>query len=201
MVNAEGGGTREWRSAALPRYARMTRQVEALIAGRLPGGHQHAPGQARACGPVRGRGGQGRGQPHLAQGATDWEAWNGATWREDVVASSWTARSCASARSQGDEYLAAGRAGVRRDGQKVLWRCEHGRRKRSGVAQHPRRSDRPRPAHAEFLITDGGAGLERALPRCGPTCPPSAARCTSIAISWPTRPRRCTRRSRPTTPT
>ncbi len=30
---AEGGGTREWRSATLPRYARMTRQVEALIAG------------------------------------------------------------------------------------------------------------------------------------------------------------------------
>src|SRR3954467_5383094 len=27
------GGTWEWRSAALPRYARMTRQVEALIAG------------------------------------------------------------------------------------------------------------------------------------------------------------------------
>jgi transposase-like protein len=32
MADAEGG-TREWRSAALPRYARMTRQVEALIAG------------------------------------------------------------------------------------------------------------------------------------------------------------------------
>ncbi len=30
---AEGGGTREWRSASLPRDARMTRQVEALIAG------------------------------------------------------------------------------------------------------------------------------------------------------------------------
>src|SRR4051794_4247622 len=30
---AEGGGTKEWRSATLPRYARMTRQVEALIAG------------------------------------------------------------------------------------------------------------------------------------------------------------------------
>ncbi len=29
----EDGGTREWRSAALPRYARRTRQVEALIAG------------------------------------------------------------------------------------------------------------------------------------------------------------------------
>ena len=33
MADADGGGTREWRSAALPRYARRTRQVEALIAG------------------------------------------------------------------------------------------------------------------------------------------------------------------------
>jgi len=32
-VATEGGGTQEWRSATLPRYARMTRQVEALIAG------------------------------------------------------------------------------------------------------------------------------------------------------------------------
>jgi transposase-like protein len=29
----EDGTTQEWRSTALPRYARMTRQVEALIAG------------------------------------------------------------------------------------------------------------------------------------------------------------------------
>src|SRR5918912_2670703 len=28
-MNAGGGGTREWRSSALPGYARMTRQVEA----------------------------------------------------------------------------------------------------------------------------------------------------------------------------
>ena len=32
-MTAEGGGTQEWHSATLPRYARMTRQVEALIAG------------------------------------------------------------------------------------------------------------------------------------------------------------------------
>ena len=30
---AEGGGTQEWRNATLPRYVRMTQQVEALIAG------------------------------------------------------------------------------------------------------------------------------------------------------------------------
>ena len=29
----EDGGTAEWQSRTLPRYARMTRQVEALIAG------------------------------------------------------------------------------------------------------------------------------------------------------------------------
>ena len=32
-LHAEDGATREWRSATLPRYARRTRQVEALIAG------------------------------------------------------------------------------------------------------------------------------------------------------------------------
>src|SRR3954453_1929315 len=32
-LRAEDGSTREWRSAALPRYARRTRQVEALTAG------------------------------------------------------------------------------------------------------------------------------------------------------------------------
>ena len=32
-LTAENGGKQEWRSAALPRYARMTRQVEALITG------------------------------------------------------------------------------------------------------------------------------------------------------------------------
>ncbi len=31
-LRGEGGGTREWRSAVLPRYARRTRQLEALIA-------------------------------------------------------------------------------------------------------------------------------------------------------------------------
>ena len=32
-IDTAGGGTFEWKSKALPRYARMTRQVEALIAG------------------------------------------------------------------------------------------------------------------------------------------------------------------------
>ena len=32
-MTAADGGTREWRNTALPRYARMTRQVEVMVAG------------------------------------------------------------------------------------------------------------------------------------------------------------------------
>jgi len=82
---AEDGSTREWRSAALPRYARMRRQGEALIAGAYLAG-THTRRVKRALGPLRwlfqrlrrwnsqlrpvqGRGGQGRGQSHVAQSA------------------------------------------------------------------------------------------------------------------------------------
>src|SRR3954471_17285147 len=40
-LRAENGSIREWRSAALPRYARRTRQVEALIAGAYLSGTGH----------------------------------------------------------------------------------------------------------------------------------------------------------------
>ena len=49
-MTAEGGGTQEWRSTALPRYTRMTRQVEALIAGAyLSGTNTHRVKRALAA--------------------------------------------------------------------------------------------------------------------------------------------------------
>jgi hypothetical protein len=62
--------------------------------------------------------------------------------------------------------------------------------------QQPRRA---RPANAGVLVIDGAAGLDNAL--AGPGCRPRRARSTRIATSWPTRRRRCTRRSRRTTRT
>src|SRR3954463_6647331 len=67
MADTEGG-TREWRSAALPRYARMPPAGGGADRRGLSGRDQHAPHQARARRPVPGRGGQGCGQPYLAQG-------------------------------------------------------------------------------------------------------------------------------------
>jgi len=55
---AEGGGTREWRSAVLPRYARRTRQAGGADCRRLPGRDQHAAYAAGAGGSVPRRGGQ-----------------------------------------------------------------------------------------------------------------------------------------------
>ena len=92
--------------------------------------------------------------------------------------------------------------GVRRDGQKVLLAVRNmgGESEAAwrGVLDDLVARGLRTP---EFLIIDGAAGLEKALAALWPECRPSAARCTSIAICWPTRRRRCTRRSRPTTPT
>jgi len=72
---AEGGGTQEWRSAALPRYARMTRQVEALIAGAyLSGTNSRRVKRALAAlfGGAVGKDVVGRTWRKVR---TDWDAW------------------------------------------------------------------------------------------------------------------------------
>src|SRR3954470_18718117 len=61
------GTSREWRSAVLPRYARMTRQVEALIASAYLAG-TNTRRVKRVRGAVQGRGWQGRSEPRVAQG-------------------------------------------------------------------------------------------------------------------------------------
>ena len=49
-LNEADGTSREWRSEALPRYARMTRQVEALIAGAyLSGTNTRRVRRAKEC--------------------------------------------------------------------------------------------------------------------------------------------------------
>jgi len=65
-LNDGHGTSREWRSEALPRYGRMTRQVEALIAGTY---FQYASGAAGVGGTVQGCGWQRCCQPDLAKGA------------------------------------------------------------------------------------------------------------------------------------
>ena len=60
-LNKTDGTGQEWHSEALPRYARMTKQV--------PVRHQHAPGTAGSGSVVQGCGVEGHGEPDLAEGA------------------------------------------------------------------------------------------------------------------------------------
>ncbi len=64
LANADGT-SQEWRSRVLPRYARMTKQVEALIAGV----YLSAPGSPGSGSAVQGRGVEGHGEPNLAESA------------------------------------------------------------------------------------------------------------------------------------
>ena len=168
---AEGGGTQEWRSAALPRYARMTRQVEALIAGAyLAGTNTRRVKRALAA---LFRDAVGKDVAQIAvrfrwvsrtwrKVKTDWDAWNGRDLAgEDVVRlilDGTVVRVRLDRKATSISLLVV--LGVRRDGQKVLLAVKNmggeseaaWRGVLDGLIARGLRTP-------EFLITDGGAGV------------------------------------------
>jgi len=72
---AEGGGTQEWRSATLPRYSRMTRQVEALIAGAYLSGTNTRRVKRALAALFRGAVGKDVVSRTWRKVRTDWDAW------------------------------------------------------------------------------------------------------------------------------
>ncbi len=180
---ADGGGTREWRSSALPRYARMTRQVEALIAGAYLAG-TNTRRVKRALGALfRGAVGKDVVSRTWRKVRTDWEAWNGRDLAgEDVVRlvlDGTVVRVRLDRKATNVSLLVV--LGVRRDGQKVLLAV----RSMGGESEAAWRAVLDdliaRGLRTpEFLIVDGGAGLERALASLWPDVP--AQRCTVHTI-------------------
>jgi transposase-like protein len=178
-MNAGGGGTREWRSSALPRYARMTRQVEALIAGAYLAG-TNTRRVKRALGALsRGAVGKDVVSRTWRKVRTDWEAWNGRDLAgEDVVRlvlDGTVVRVRLDRKATNVSLLVV--LGVRRGGQKVLLAV----RSMGGESEAAWRAVLDDLVARglrtpEFLIVDGGAGLERALVSLWPEVP--AQRCT-----------------------
>src|SRR5215203_4043939 len=178
-LQAESGGTREWRSAVLPRYARMTRQAEALIAGAyLAGTNTRRVG--RALGALfRGAAGKDVVSRTWRKVKTDWEAW----CRRDLagenvvrlVLDGTVARVRLDRKATSISLLVV--LGIRRDGQKVLLAV----RNMGGESEAAWRAvlddlvarGLQTPA---FLVVDGAAGLERALAALWPEVP--TQRCT-----------------------
>ena len=178
-VTAEDGGTREWRSAALPRYGRMTRQVEALIAGAYLAG-TNTRRVKRALGALfKGAVGKDVVSRTWRKVKGDCEAWARRDLSgEDVVRlilDGTVVRVRLDRRVTSISLLVV--LGVRRDGQKVLLAV----RNMGGESEAAWRDvlddliarglQTP-----QFLIIDGAAGLERALAALWPDVP--TQRCT-----------------------
>jgi putative transposase len=178
-LRAEDGATREWRSAALPRYARRTRQVEALIAGAYLAGTNTRRVQRALAALFRSAVGKDVVSRTWRKLKTDWEAWCRRDLAgEDVVRlilDGTVVRVRVDRKARAISLLAV--LGVRRDGQKVLLAVksmggEGEAAWRAVLDDLVARGLRP-PA---FLIVDRAAGLERALAALWPEVP--AQRCT-----------------------
>ena len=176
---AEGGGTQEWRSATLPRYARMTKQVEALVAGAYLSGTNTRRVKRALAALFGGAVGKDVVSRTWRKVKTDWDAWNGRDLAgEDIVRlilDGTVVRVRLDRKATNISLLVV--LGVRRDGQKVLLAVKNmGGESEAAwrgildglIARGLRTPD--------FLITDGGAGLERALAALWPDVP--AQRCT-----------------------
>ena len=173
------GGTAEWRSAALPRYARMTRQAEALIAATYLAGTNTRRVKRALAALFKGAVGKDVVSRTWRKVKADWEGWNRRSLADEdivrLILDGTVVKVRLDRRATNISLLVV--LGVRRDGQKVLLAV-----KAMGGESEPawravlddliaRGLRTP-----EFLLIDGGAGLERALASLWPEIP--TQRCT-----------------------
>ena len=178
-LRPEDGREREWRSAALPRYARRTRQADALIAGAYLAGTNTRRVQRALAALFRGAVGKDVVSRTWRKVKTDWDVWNKRGLAEEeivrLVLDGTVVRVRLDRRATSISLLVV--LGVRRDGQKVLLtvRTMGGESEAAwrGVLDDLVARGLKTP---EFLIVDGAAGLEKALAALWPAVP--AQRCT-----------------------
>jgi putative transposase len=178
-LSAADGTSREWRSAVLPRYARMTKQAEGLIASAYLAGTNTRRVKRALAALFKGAVGKDVVSRTWRKMRTDWEAWNQRDLAgEDVVRlilDGTVVRVRLDRKATNISLLVV--LGVRRDGQKVLLAVKNmgGESEAAwrGILDDLIGRGLRTP---DFLITDGAAGLERAVASLWPDVP--AQRCT-----------------------
>jgi len=178
-LSAVDGTNREWRSAVLPRYARMTKQAEGLIASAYLAGTNTRRVKRALAALFKGAVGKDVVSRTWRKVRTDWEAWNQRDLAgEDVVRlilDGTVVRVRLDRKATNISLLVV--LGVRRDGQKVLLAVKNmgGESEAAwrGILDDLIGRGLRTP---DFLITDGAAGLERAVASLWPDVP--AQRCT-----------------------
>ena len=178
-VGTAEGRTDEWKSKVLPRYARMTRQAEALIAGTYLAGMNTRRVRRALAALFKGAIGKDTVSRVWRRVKTDWEAWSKRPLDNDdivrVILDGTVVRVRLDRKATSISLLVV--LGVRRDGQKVLLAVKN-MGGESEAAWRALLDDLVARGlkTPEFLIIDGGAGLEKALAALWPEVP--TQRCT-----------------------
>lgn len=178
-LSAADGTSREWRSTVLPRYARMTKQAEGLIASAYLAGTNTRRVKRALAALFKGAVGKDVVSRVWRKLKTDWDAWTRRDLaQEDIVRlilDGSVVRVRLDRRATNISLLVV--LGIRRDGQKVLLAV----RNMGGESEAAWRGVLDDLVarglrHPEFLIIDGAAGLEKALAALWPEVP--TQRCT-----------------------
>ena len=169
-----GGGTAEWQSATLPRYARMTKQVEALIAATYLAG-TNTRRVRRALGALfKGAVGKDVVSRTWRKVKADWDGWNRRSLADEdtvrLILDGTVVKVRLDRKATNISLLVV--LGVRRDGQKLLLAVkamdgESEAAWRAVLDDLIMRGLRT----PELLLIDGGGGLERALAALWPEVP------------------------------
>src|SRR5436853_3884074 len=165
-VDTAKGKTTEWRSTALRAYQRRTRQADALIAGAYLAGTNTRRVRRALAAVFGGAVGKDTVSRVWRKVKSDWDAWNARSLAEEpivrLILDGTVVRVRLDRKATSIVLLVV--LGVREDGQKVLlavknmggetsqaWRAVLDDLVKRGLRQ------------PEFLIVDGGTGLEQAL--------------------------------------
>ena len=188
-IEDDAGKITEWRSKALPRYQRLTRKAEALIAAVYLAGTNTRRVKRALVGLFEGAVGKDVVSRAWRKVKVDWDAWCARSLAEEdivrLILDGTVIKTRLDRKATNISVLAA--IGVRRDGQKVLLSIKNmGGESKAAWGQFLADLDARGLKRPEFVIVDGAPGSKPRWWRSGATsCRSSAAPSTSIATCWP----------------
>lgn len=165
-IENEEGKITEWRSKALPRYQRLTRKAEALIASVYLAGTNTRRVKRALFGLFQGAVGKDVVSRAWRKVKVDWDAWCARSLAEEAIVrlilDGTVIKTRLDRKATHISVLAA--IGVRRDGQKVLLSIKNmGGESKAAWGAFLGDLDARGLKRPEFVIVDGAPGLEAAL--------------------------------------
>lgn len=165
-IEEEDGKVREWRSKALPRYQRLTKTAEALIASVYLSGTNSRRVSRALFALFKGAVGKDVVSRAWRKVKTDWDAWSARSLEDEdivrLILDGTVIKTRIDRKATNISVLAA--IGVRRDGQKVLLSIKNMAGESTAAwRQFLQDLDVRGLKRPEFVTVDGAPGLEAAL--------------------------------------